>query len=155
MNALLGTLGFLLVFHLIGGAVLGGTVRQWLRGRFACNSLFSALWGGLFGLLPLVIGVTTFGAHGDFLYIGIEIGAFIGVILLAALTPDWFLQSFDLPRIAPVAAGGLFSMIGLGIFVALLGTDPLVALVFLGAFGGGGVIAIVSGLRAMLKSKVL
>lgn len=151
MNSLLGTLGFLLVFHLVGGAVLGGTVRQWLHGKFACNSLFMIVWGSLFGLMPLYLGYTFFAPHGDFVYIGIEVGAFLGAILIVALTPDWFLQSFDAQRIMPVAIGGLFLMIGIVIFVVLIGAEPFVALLFLGAFGGGGLLALVTGLRGVLK----
>ncbi len=152
MNTLLGMLAFLCIFHLIGGAVLGGTIRQWLHGRFGCNSLFLIVWGSLFGLIPLLLGFTTFAAHGDFLFVGLEIAAIVGAVLVVALTPDWFVQSFDSTHIAPVAMGGLFFLIGIGIFIALIGTEPIVALIFLGAFGGGGIIALVSGLRAVFKS---
>ena len=152
MNTELGTAAFLLVFHLIGGSVLGSAVRQWLHGQFACNSLFLALWGALFGLVPLLLGLTEFAARGDLVIPAIEVGAFVGAMLIVALMPDWFLQSFDRERIGPVAFGGLFFLIGVGILILLVGQEPVIALVFFAAFGGSGLLVMASGLRAMLKS---
>jgi len=53
-------LGFLCVFHLIGGAALGYALRGVLRGNFSCNSFFFFLWGGLFGGIPLAFGIQEF-----------------------------------------------------------------------------------------------
>jgi hypothetical protein len=60
MSPSISQLGFLCVFHLIGGAALGYALRGVLRGNFSCNSFFFFLWGGLFGGIPLAFGIQEF-----------------------------------------------------------------------------------------------
>jgi hypothetical protein len=59
MNGLIGTLGFLSIFHVLGGIALGSTVRG-LRNGFNGSKLFFLVWGSMFGCIPLAIGAQAF-----------------------------------------------------------------------------------------------
>lgn len=47
MNGPLAQLGFLCLFHLIGGIALGAALRG-LKNGFSGNTLFFLIWGGMF-----------------------------------------------------------------------------------------------------------
>lgn len=152
MNELLGTLAFFSLFCLIGGAAIGSVVRTWRKQGPSCNSTFLLIWGGLFAGIPLLMGTVLFVAHGAFHLLGLQLGVLIGVILLVAFVPDLFLESFAFDKMAPVAFGGLFLLIGVVVAVITITSEPLIALVFLVAFGGIGGLLFLQGVRAALKS---
>lgn len=152
MNGLFAVFGFLSLFCVIGGAALGGVVRTWRKGGPSVNSLFFVIWGGLFAGIPLLMGLALFATHGMVYLFGIQLGLFIGAILLVALVPDSFLDAFDVAKIAPVAFGGLFLLIGVGVAVATITSEPLIALVVLVSFGGIGGALFVQSVRDALKS---
>ena len=152
MNGLFAVFGFLSLFCVIGGAALGGVVRTWRKGGPSVNSLFFVIWGGLFAGIPLTMGLALFATHGMVYLFGIQLGLFIGVILLVALVPDSFLDAFDVAKIAPVAFGGLFLLIGIVAGVAMITTEPCLAIVVFAAFGGIGGLAFVQGIREALKT---
>jgi hypothetical protein len=152
MNELFATLAFLSLFCLIGGAAIGSVVRTWRKHGPSFNSTFLLIWGGLFAGIPFLMGIVLFAAHGAFYLLGIQLGLLIGIILLVAFVPDLFLESFDLDKIAPVAFGGLFLLIGVVVAMTSITSEPLMALVFLVAFGGIGGLLFLQGVRAALKS---
>ncbi len=152
MNELFGMFAFFSLFCLIGGAAIGSVVRTWRKHGPSFNSTFLLIWGGLFSGIPILMGTVMFGAHGAFYLLGLQVGLFIGIILVVAFVPDLYLESFDFDKIAPVAFGGLFLLIGVVLAVAMITTEPLMALVFLLAFGGIGGLIFLQGVRAALKS---
>lgn len=155
MNTLVGMLAFLSLFHLIGGIALGSVLRGWLRGKFACNNLFMLVWGTLFGGVPLVIGAVQFVAQGAIYLLLIEVAVFGGAILATALIPDWFLESFPAAKLAPIAGGGIFLLVGIGMSFSLFRTEPFSALVTLVTFGGMGGAMFIFGLVRLYKENSL
>lgn len=152
MNELLGMFAFFSLFCLIGGAAIGSVVRTWRKRGPSCNSAFLLIWGGLFAGISLLMGIFLFGPHGAFYLLGLQLGLLIGIILLVAFVPDMYLGAFDMEKIAPVAFGGLFLLIGVVVAAMTITSEPLMAIVILLAFGGIGGLAFVQGLRAALKS---
>ncbi len=154
MNDLIFTLAFVCLFHVIGGAAIGATVRGWLRGHFACNSSFMIVWGAIFGGVPLSLGYSLLVPRGGILFFGIELAVLIGSIFVIALVPDWFVQSFDGRAIAPVAFGGLFLLCGLAVAAASFTSSPVTAIVVGGLFVGVGGFVFIWGLVRALKGNV-
>lgn len=152
MNGLFAVFGFLSLFCVIGGVALGSVVRGWRKKGLSCNSIFFVIWGGLFAGIPLLMGTVLFAAHSAVYLFGIQLGLLIGTILLVAFVPDAFLESFDFAKIAPVAFGGLFLLIGVVVAVTTITTEPLMALLFLVSFGGIGGALFVQSIRDALKS---
>ena len=144
-------MGLLGMFHLIGGVALGIPLRQWLRGRFSCNSIFFVVWGAMFGVLPLVIGFNVFVPHGATDEFNLELALLLVPILIVVLLPDRFLASFDARAILPVAIGGVFLLVGLGVGAALYSSSPLTALIIGGVFGGLGGMVLIAGVVSALR----
>ncbi len=151
LNDQVVVLGFLSVFHLIGGVAIGSVVRGWLRRGFSLRGLFLLIWGGMFGVMPLLIGAGMFTLGGKPYLVVLQIAVLALAILVTALTPDWFLESFDSQALGSVAFGGLFMLVGAIVFVALVQSEPLVALFFIAVFGGSGALVLVSGVKSALK----
>lgn len=151
MNDLIGTLGFLTVFHLIGGLALGGTIRSWVRHRFSCRDLFLIFWGAMFGGLPLIMGIPLFLSHGAPLLAAVEVAILVGTIVVAVLVPDWFLEAYSGSKLIPLAMGGLFFLIGIAIGFAMFKEQPLTAFLFFFAFAGAGGLLLVTSMHAILK----
>ncbi len=151
MNDPLAQLGFVSLFHVIGGIAMGSALRG-LRGGFSGGTLFLLVWGGMFGCLPLAIGWNELGGTGRADFFALELGILIAAILITALMPDSMLESLKSPQVAPIAFGGLFLLIGIGAGAIMVQTDPLPGIVFGGCFAGVGAISFVSGLAKLLKS---
>jgi hypothetical protein len=149
---LIGTLAMICIFHIIGSAAMGATVRGWMRRGFSCNSLFMIVWGAMFGIAPLAIGYNLFVQHGAPYMFGIEIGVLIGAFLFVALVPDWFKESFDAQTIAPIAFGGVFLLVGIGAGAAAFSEAPLMAVLMGGLFAAVGGLVFVWGLIRALKA---
>ncbi len=152
MNSLIGTLAMLCVFHMIGSAAMGATVRGWLRNGFSCSSAFMIVWGALFGIAPLAIGYNLFVQHGAAYLFGIQIGVMVGTFLLVVLVPDWFKESFDAQTIAPIAFGGIFLLVGIGAGAAAFSEAPLMAVLIGGLFAAIGGLVFVWGLVRVLRA---
>jgi hypothetical protein len=56
-------LGFVSIFHIIGGAAIGSGLRRLSHG-FAIQPIFLVVWGVFFGVLPLSIGASELAAKG-------------------------------------------------------------------------------------------
>jgi len=144
-------LGFVCLFHLIGGIAIGSALRG-LRNGFSVSTIFFLVWGGLFGCLPLVIGWNAFSQTGGLGFFALELGVLIAAILISALMPSSILESLNSPQVAPIAIGGLFLLIGIGAGALIAQTDLLPGLAFGGCFAGAGTMVLVSGLAKLLKS---
>ena len=151
MNSLFSQLGFVGLFHVIGGIAIGSALRGLRRG-FSGNTIFFLVWGGMFGCMPLAIGWNALNAAGKPEFFALELGMLIAAILITALMPDTMLESLKSPQVAPIAFGGLFLLIGIGAGAIMIQTDLLPALVFGGCFAGAGGLVFISGLAKVLKS---
>lgn len=151
MNDSLAQLGFVGLFHVIGGIAIGSGLRGLRRG-FSGGTVFLLVWGGMFGCLPLAIGWNALGATGRPGFFALELGILIAAILITALMPDTMLESLKSPQVAPIAFGGLFVLIGIGVGAIMIQTDLLPALLFGGCFAGAGGLVFISGLAKVLKS---
>ena len=118
MNNSITQLGFLCLFHLIGGAAIGSVLRGVLRGKFSCNSSFFLIWGGLFGVMPLLFGIQELQKGAPYSLM-IEFAVLATAILVVAFIPEDLLATLRSPNIFSIAIGGIFLMLG----VAMLFTN--------------------------------
>lgn len=140
MNDPITQLGFLCIFHLIGGAAIGSVLRGVLRAQFSCNSIFLLIWGGLFGGMPLVFGVQELQKETSY-FLAIQSGVFITSILIVALIPEELMATLRSPNIASVAIGGIF--LTLGVVMLFTNLFPLKSLPE--KLLGGGIFALTGG----------
>jgi len=118
MNNSITQLGFLCLFHLIGGAAIGSVLRGVLRGKFSCNSFFFLIWGGLFGGMPLLFGIQEFQKGAPY-FLMVQFAVFATAILVVAFIPEDLLATLRSPNIFSIAIGGVFLTLG----VAMLFTN--------------------------------
>jgi hypothetical protein len=136
----IGPLAFLSIFHVIGGAALGATVRAWLDSPTRQNlgrHVFFLIWGGMFGCMPLAFGL--------------QEGGWMVVAQSAVLVTAFAVPFFWRDRLRELASqqfiimlvfGGVFLVAGLVAGGAMLREGEwLVALLFGGIFSlvGGGI----------------
>lgn len=143
-------LGFLSLFHIIGGAVIGTTLRG-LRGGLSCNTPFLLMWGVGFGGIPLMFGWMMFNQQGMLYLLIAQILVFVGAILLAALQPAWVFEPFKTPAVRMIGTGGICLIIGVTIGIATVQQEPMVALLFGGIFGGVGALVMANGVKTLFK----
>jgi hypothetical protein len=104
-------LGFLCIFHLIGGIALGSVLRGVLRGNFSCNSFFFLIWGAGFGGLPLVLGIQEF-QKGTPYFLVVQCAVLVSAILVVAFISDELWVTLRSPNIFSIAIGGIFLLMG-------------------------------------------
>ncbi len=107
---------FLSLFHVIGGSALGWSLRQFLARQFGCMTWFFIVWGGMFGLLPLIVGTAIFSQMHLTYLVGAQVVVLAAAIAIAAFVPPDFLQSFSSSNFIMLGLGGLFVLIGSAIF---------------------------------------
>jgi hypothetical protein len=112
MNNPIVQLGFLCIFHLIGGVALGSVLRGALRGNFSCNSFFFLIWGGGFGGMPLVFGIQEF-QKGTPYFLVVQCAVLVIAILVVAFISDELLATLRSPNISSIAIGGVFLLLGM------------------------------------------
>jgi hypothetical protein len=139
MNDPITQLGFLCIFHLIGGAAIGSVVRGVLRAKFSCNSIFFLIWGGLFGGMPLWVGIQEY-QKGTAYFLLVQFTVFAAAILVVAFISDGLMATLRSPNIFTIALGGVFLMLG----VAMLFTNWFPLKTLQDKLLGGGIF-IVSG----------
>ena len=150
----LSLLGFLSVFHVVGGIALGVGARQWRSAWQArANRLvppFLLLWGALFGGLPLIFGLAT--QQGGLL-------AGQGAILLASFAITfWFYEplkeGLGHQYVFMIVFGLVFISVGALVSVLMLrsdGTDPWQAVAMGGIFFAVGSLVLSAGIVQWLK----
>ncbi len=150
MNDPIVALGFVSIFHIIGGVAVGSALRG-LRKGFTFRKVFFLVWGVLFGCMPLALGAQTFLKTSAIYLFAMEVFVLAGAILGAALIPDWVLESYNSADLFRIGFGGLFFLIGLITGTELVRTDLVAGLVFGGIFGGVGAAMLFFGLRSLLQ----
>ena len=151
MNSPFIQLGFLSLFHIIGGIAIGSALRR-LKSGFSVAPLFFLVWGGMFGCMPLAIGANELSRSGGPAFFLIELAVLAAAILATALMPDIMLETLKSPQVAPIALGGIFLLVGLGAGALIIQTDLLPGILFGGCFAGAGAISLASGVAKLLKS---
>jgi hypothetical protein len=153
MNDPIAQLGFLCVFHLLGGAAIGSVLRNALRGKFACNSIFFLVWGGLFGGMPLVFGVQEL-QKGAPNFLAIQFAVFIAAIFVVALIPEDLMTTLRSPNISIIAIGGVFLTLGaLALFTNVFALKTPEKLIGGGIFVLTGGAVFLLGLWCVIKSQ--
>ena len=140
MNNSITQLGFLCIFNLIGGAAIGSVLRGVLRGKFACNSIFFLIWGGLFGGMPLVFGIQEFQKGAPY-FLMIQLAVFATAILVVAFTSNELLNTLRSPNISTIGIGGVFLLLGVAmLFTNFFGLKSLSEKLL-----GGGIFIAIGG----------
>lgn len=136
----LGPLAFLSIFHVIGGAALGLTVRGWVDNPTRENlggRIFLLVWGGMFGCMPL-----TFGLQEEPRLLIAQLAVLLTAFAVPYFWRDRLRELASEQYIVMLVFGGIFLLAGLiaGSFMIREG-EWLVALLFGGIFSlvGGGI----------------
>jgi hypothetical protein len=140
MNNSITELGFLNLFHLLGGVAIGSVLRGALRGKFSCNSFFFLIWGGLFGGTPLVFGIQEFQKGAPY-FLMIQFAVFAAAILVVAFIPEDLLATLRSHNIFSIAIGGVFLTLG----VAMLFTNLFPLKTLQDKLLGGGIFILAGG----------
>ncbi len=148
----LAMLGFVSIFHIIGGAAIGSGLRRLSHG-FALQPIFFIVWGVFFGVLPLYIGVSELTAKGFPLFFAAEIMVLLGTILLVAFVPDWIAEAFQSQNIYLILFGSVFLLTGIGAGIAAWQESIAAGLAMFFAFGSLGTFMFGMGLTKLLKGK--
>lgn len=90
LNDAFGTLIFLSLFEIIGGAAIGVAIRGLLRRDTML--VFFLIWGAGFGGIPFLIGALTFLAKGQTIYFYAQAFVFLTAIVTVGLLPNDFLR---------------------------------------------------------------
>jgi hypothetical protein len=153
MNNSISQLGFLCIFHLLGGAAIGSVLRNVLRGKFACNSIFFLVWGGLFGGMPLVFGIQEL-QRGAPNFLAIQCAVFIAAIFVVALIPEDLMATLRSPNILSIAIGGVFLTLGaITLFTNVFTLKTPEKLIGGGVFALTGGAVFLLGLWRIIKSQ--
>jgi len=152
METPIGLLGFLSIFHIIGGIALGSTFNRIVRNRrLDGQAIFFIVWGGMFGCMPL-----TFGSQTE----SWVLFAQVGILALAIVLPFAFggslREGFRQPGLQNVVFGGIFlivGMIALGFAIRLIPKDTAAfgVLAFALIFSAVGVPVFIKGLREVVE----
>lgn len=151
METPLGLLGFLSIFHIIGGIALGSTFNRIVRDkRIGGQSIFFIVWGGMFGCMPLTMGSQA---------APWVLAAQIGILALAIIIPfalgGTLGEGFRQQGVQTVLFGGVFLVVGmaaLGMAIRLIPQDTaaLGVLAFALIFMAVGVPTFIKGLRDLV-----
>lgn len=151
-------LAFLSVFHVIGGIALGSAIRgvqQFIRGEGGSlpNSLFFAVWGGMFGCMPLAFGFDP--AIPNWVLVAqvvILLVVIVVTVIFGRAALGWLKPVFNI-HTGLMIFGGIFMAAGLGGAYATLKEGDLSTALILGlVFGIIGLGIFVLGLAGLFKN---
>jgi len=150
-------LGFLSIFHIIGGIALGTALRNiWKmlrRQGGSASGLFFLVWGGMFACIPLAFGTA------DDVPVWIFPTQLAIVIVTVTVTAFWegAIQEWAKPllnvSVGMMVFGGIFMGAGLlfGSIFAKEAEDLFFGLMFVGIFGLVGLGIFLFGLFSLFK----
>lgn len=151
-------LGFLSVFHIIGGIALGSSIRgirQLIRGEGGSlsNALFFIVWGGMFGCMPLTFGFEpTIPNWVLIAQVLILVAAVVITAIWGRTALDWLKPVFNVFT-GLLVLGGIFMIAGLlGAYTTLKGGDLSTALILGLVFGIIGLGIFILGLAGLFKN---
>ncbi|MBI5301963.1 MAG: hypothetical protein HY868_07485 [Chloroflexi bacterium] len=143
-------LGFICIFHLVGGVVVGLYLRQVRRGG-SWSEFPRLVWGAAAGGLPMVIGASTFMDAGMPYLVAVEMVVFVAAIFSVVFFPEAFLESFRSPQVARVAFSGVFIVVGAVVAVLAFREGTFMVVLFGMVFVGVGALIFVPALKALFK----
>ena len=139
---------FLLLFHVISAAVLGGAVRSFWQARgqpgaSGCGLSFTAVWAALFGGIPFTFGVrlaTSERGYGWLIPLQVAVwgGTFL-TVLLAHGELQATLEPLRDPDMLMMLFGGGFLLVGLALLALSPGESRL------GTVCAGGSLFLIGG----------
>lgn len=151
---------FVSIFHIIGAAVLGTTLRQFWhppreRGPQGCRLAFLTVWAAMFGCLPFGFGIGLASRENGtpLLLVGEAVvwtGAFLSS-LLASQQLKRFLEPFLTQDVAVIVFGGGF-LVGGVMTAALVARDSDAGWAVGGLFGIVGAAMVAHGLWRLFRS---
>jgi hypothetical protein len=147
-------LGFVCIFHLVGGIGLGAVVRSVLARDFTCQTLFLLVWGTMMGVMPLTFGADAFLSPNPLLF-ALEVAFLLGVIIVSALFPMDYFNAFSAGNPLLAGFGTIMMFAGGALILALRRQSPVEAfalggaLILIGALGFGvGLLRVVRAVEA-------
>ncbi len=150
LQSSLAFLGFLCIFHVIGGVMAGSFFRQLRRG--GSWSEFTRLVMGLaFGGLPIILSASVFFEQGIPFFVAAEIAVFILAVLGTVFFPDSLTDSLGSKQVVQVAVGGVSLAIGLLVAVLSLRQGAFVPVIIGLVFVVVGMLVFVPAFKALLK----
>ncbi len=150
LQSSLAFLGFLCIFHVIGGVMAGSFFRQLRRGG-AWREFSRLVVGVAFGGLPILLGASVFFEPGIPFFVAAEVGAFILAVLGTLFFPDSLADSLGSKQVVQVAVGGVSFAIGLLVAVLSLRQGAFVPVIIGLVFVVVGVVVFVPAFKALLK----
>ncbi len=153
MDSTAGILGFLSIFHILGGIGLGYALRQILARQLNPLPLFFIIWGSMFGGLPLIMGIAAFTASGQAFLIPVELLTFVGPILIVAFTPQEYLASFASAPFFLTVIGLVFLIVGAVMAYAISQQQLLLGCLFGGIFILAGALAAGAGIKQAFQNR--
>ncbi len=151
MSDSLVLLAALSLFHVIGGAIAGRSLRIGFGNGWSCNLLSRIFSGLVFGLFPLFFGVFQFFQTGSASFVLIQISVFLASFVLVLVASEWVLETFNPQIFGPILFGGGFMVVGVVIFLSLRGDSLRDALIGFTVFGGSGALVLVLSAVKALK----
>lgn len=146
-------LGFICLFHLIGGLVVGSFFRQ-LRNGGSWSEFNRLVWGLAAGGLPMVIGASMFADAGMPHLVAVEVFVFSAAALVVAFFPDWFAEPFRSPHVKQIFFGGVFIIVGIMVAILAWRASGWVAVLIGLAFVGAGALLFVPAFKALLGQNI-
>jgi hypothetical protein len=141
-------LGFISLFHVIGGAVLGSTLRSIVTDwpKFGCQHIFLLVWASLFGFMPLLFGFD----REEPWFLLIQIAILGTTIAVTALAWNWLREITADNNMVLVLFGGVFLASGAVAGALSMRADKwFVALLIGGIFVLTGGALMARGLRGL------
>lgn len=144
----IGPIAFFSLFHVIGGAALGITLRGWVNNPTRENlfgRFFFLIWGGMFGCIPLAIGIE----NGT---MAVQIVILLIAIVVPFIWLDHLREMVSDKNVVMVGFGGIFLIAGLVAGGAMFRErEWLFAALFGGIFSLVGGSIFVSGLLNLMR----
>lgn len=147
-------LGFLSLFHIVGGSVVGATLRNMRQAGLSgvTNQGCLLVWGVMFGGLPLLFGLAAFREYGDWWLLPTQITILIATILIVFLLGSSLREMLGQESVKWLGAGGFLAITGMLTASILMGQKlgwwgAVFGLVFVGA----GVAIFVRGVQIALR----
>ena len=144
-------LGFMSLFHIIGGSVIGSTLKK-MRQAGAANGGCLLIWGVMFGGIPLAFGAAELAQSGVVWMLPAQLLIFLGSIVITFLFGSSLKDMLNQESIKFMAAGGFFLVGGiLAATILMHEEEGLMSGIFGFLICGAGTLLFVRGLRIALR----
>jgi hypothetical protein len=147
-------LGFLSLFHIIGGIVIGSTLKKMRQAGLAgvANGGCLLIWGIMFGGIPLAFGATELARSGIMWLLPTQLLILFGSIVITFLFGASLSDLLNQGSIKYMVGGGFFVVSG-ALAATILGREAewWMSALFCILFCGVGIAMFIRGLRLALR----